>query len=182
LHHLHSIAPKTNLGSQNRVVGIADYAVSNSPLTVLATHSLGSCLGIVIYDPVVKVGGMVHVMLPDSELDPIKASAQPAMFIDTGIPILFRSAYKFGADKHRMQVYVAGGAQVMDNGGFFNIGKRNYEAFMNVCRKHNLRISAEQVGGLVSRSIYLRVATGDVWLRISGQSKEFPLCKNSMTT
>jgi chemotaxis protein CheD len=172
----------TLTGLENHVVGIADYAVSNKSNVVLTTHSLGSCLGIAIYDPYARVGGLVHIMLPDSKLDLVKAMAQPAMFLDTGVPALFRSAYKLGAEKSRIQVYVAGGAQVMDTSGFFSIGKRNYEAFLHVCRKHNLNVQAEQVGGLVSRSMYLRVATGDIWLRVSGQSKEVPLCKNSMTT
>lgn len=169
--------------AQNRecqVVGIADMAVSNRPNVILATHSLGSCLGIAIYDPVVRVGGLLHIMLPNSDLDVVKAAALPAMFLDTGMAALFRASYQLGAEKHRVKVYVAGGSQVMDNSGFFNIGKRNYEAFVNLCAQHHLNVEAEQVGGLVSRSIYLHVATGDVWLKISGQAKEVPLCKSSI--
>lgn len=170
------------LNREYQVVGIADMAVSNRPSVVLATHSLGSCLGIAIYDPVARVGGMLHIMLPDSDLDVVKAAALPAMFLDTGMAALFRASYQLGAEKQRIKVYVAGGSQVMDNSGFFNIGKRNYEAFVKLCRQHHLHVEAEQVGGLVSRSLYLQVATGDVWLKISGQSKEVPLCKNLMIT
>jgi chemotaxis protein CheD len=170
------------VGYEQRVVGIADYAVSNARHVILATHSLGSCLGIAIYDPAVHVGGLLHIMLPDSNLDPMKAAAQPAMFLDTGLPALYRAAYKLGADKYRLQIYVAGGAQVMDNSGFFSIGKRNYEALLQICRQHGLRLQAEQVGGLVSRSVYLQVETGDLWLKVSGTPGESYLCKNSMTT
>ena len=161
------------------VVDIADFAVTNNQNAILATYSLGSCLGISVYDPVAKVGGLLHVMLPDSQIDSVKAAAQPAMFMDTGIPALFRSAYEFHAQKYRLNICVAGGAQIMDSSGFFSIGKRNYEALTKVCQAHSLRIQAEQVGGLVSRSMYLQVATGEVRLKISGQNKEFVLCPGS---
>lgn len=157
-------------GMEYRVVGIAEMATTNRRNVILATHSLGSCLGIAIYDPVAKVGGLLHIMLPSSELDPVKATAQPAMFLDTGLPALFHAAYQLGAEKSRIQLYVAGGAQVMDTSGFFNIGKRNYEALIAMCQRNNMRIQARQVGGLVSRSVYLRMATGEVWIKASGQS------------
>lgn len=104
------------------IVGVADMKVSRDPDVVLVTHSLGSCIGLAIYDPVVKVGGLLHYMLPDSELDLKKSRDNPAMFGDTGIPLLFKSTYKFGAKKSRLKVVVAGGAQIMDQNGLFNIG------------------------------------------------------------
>ena len=106
---------------QKVVVGVGDLAVSNNQAVVLATYSLGSCLGVTIYDPVMRVGGLLHFMLPDSSINPAKAAQQPAMFADTGIPALFRAAYQMKAGKHRVVLCVAGGAQVMDSGGFFNI-------------------------------------------------------------
>jgi chemotaxis protein CheD len=164
------------------VVGIAEMAVSNNQNVTLTTYSLGSCLGIAIYDPVVKAGGLLHIMLPDSSIDPVKAAKQPAMFVDTGVPALFRATYQLRAEKHRMIISVAGGAQIMDSGGFFNIGTRNYEAITRLFKEHSLRIQAEQVGGLVNRTMYLNLATGEVRLKISGQAKEAILCKNSTTT
>jgi len=158
--------------TQNVVVGIADLAVSNNPTVVLATYSLGSCIGVTIYDPVARVGGLVHVMLPDSGIDTAKAAAQPAMFMDTGIPALFRASYGLRAEKHRVQICVAGGAQVMDPSGFFSIGKRNYESLKARLAQHGLKIQAEQVGGLASRTMYLDLATGKVRLKVGGQSQE----------
>lgn len=166
------------LFEQKVVVGIADLAVSNNTTVTLATYSLGSCIGVTIYDPVERVGGLVHVMLPDSKIDADKAARQPAMFMDSGIPALFRAAYQLKAEKYRVQICVAGGAQVMDSSGFFSIGKRNYEVLKNILNQHGLRIHAEQVGGMVSRSMYLDLATGDVRLKVSGQPKEVELCKN----
>jgi chemotaxis protein CheD len=166
------------LFEQKVVVGIADLAVSNNPTITLATYSLGSCIGVSIYDPVAKVGGLLHVMLPDSKIDLDKAMRQPAMFMDTGIPALFRAAYQLKAEKYRVQICVAGGAQVMDSSGFFSIGKRNYETLKTILGEHNLKVRAEQVGGMVSRSMYLNLVTGEVKLKVSGQSEDVVLCKN----
>jgi chemotaxis protein CheD len=166
---------------QRVVVGIAEMAVTNNQAVTLATFSLGSCLGISIYDPVAHVGGLLHIMLPDSNIDATKAHQQPAMFVDTGVPALFRAAYQLHAEKYRMIICVAGGAQVMDTTGFFNIGKRNYESLRNLLQDNGLKIHREQVGGLSSRSVYLQVATGDVRLKVSGQPNDIMLCKNSTT-
>ena len=164
------------------VVGIAEMAVSNNQDVTLTTYSLGSCLGIALYDPVVKAGGLLHLMLPDSSIDPLKAAKQSAMFVDTGVPALFRATYQLRAEKHRMLIAVAGGAQIMDDSGFFNIGFRNYDALARLLDEHGLHIHAEHIGGLVNRTMYLNLATGEVRLKISGQTQETILCKNSTTT
>jgi chemotaxis protein CheD len=166
-------------GCENKaVVGMADFAVSNSPNLILTTYSLGSCLGIAAYDSVAKAGGLLHTMLPDSNLQPQKAMLQPGMFVDTGLHALFSALEELNVERKRLKIYVAGGAQIMDSSGFFNIGKKNYQALTEILARENLRICAEQVGGLVNRTMYLNVATGAVSLRISGQSKEVPLCKS----
>lgn len=157
------------------VVGIAEMVASNNPNVVLTTYSLGSCLGIALYDPVAKAGGLLHIMLPDSTIDAAKAAAKPCMFVDTGVPALFRACYQFGAVKQRLNITVAGGAQIMDDSGYFNIGRRNYEALTQLLQQHSLRIVAEQVGGMVNRTMYLSVATGEVRLKVSGQPKEMVL-------
>ncbi len=161
---------------QKIVVGVGDFAVSNNPSVVLMTYSLGSCLGVTIYDPVLRVGGVLHIMLPDSSINPAKAARQPAMFVDTGVPALFRAAYQMKAEKYRVQICVVGGAQVMDSSGFFNIGKRNYEALSALLVQHTLKVQATQVGGLVSRTVSLNVGTGEVRLKVSGRMDDFVLC------
>ncbi|HXG48927.1 MAG TPA: chemotaxis protein CheD [Methylomirabilota bacterium] len=173
----------TLTGFQHKVVvGIAELAVSNNQNVTLTTYSLGSCLGISIYDPVIKAGGLLHIMLPDSSIDADKAAAHPAMFVDTGVPALFRNAYQLGADKYRMIICVAGGAQIMDNSGYFNIGARNYETLKKLFAEHGLRIHAEQVGGMVNRTMYLNLANGEVRLKVSGQPQETILCKSLTIT
>lgn len=143
--------------------------VSDDPEVTLVTHSLGSCIGLAVYDPVAKIGGMLHYMLPDSELDTRKAKKSPLMFADTGIPILFKSCYKLGAVKSRMIIKVAGGSQVMDASGVFNIGKRNYAALRKIFWRNNVLIDAEDIGGTVNRTMRLSVATGELSLKVSGQ-------------
>ena len=94
------------------IVGISDIKVSNNAEDVIVTYALGSCIGIVVFDPIAKVGGMLHYMLPESALDQNKARENPAMFADTGIPLLFKACYKLGAEKKRMLVKAAGGASI----------------------------------------------------------------------
>ncbi len=153
----------------NIVVGVSDMKVSNEKGATLVTYSLGSCIGIAIYDSVARVGGMLHYMLPDSNLDPAKAQKNPFMFADTGIPALFKSAYKFGAKKQRMKVVVVGGAQVLDQEGFFNIGKRNHMAVRKMFWKNNVMVDFEDVGGSSNRTVKLAVKDGGVWLKVSGK-------------
>ena len=154
------------------VVGVGGLAVSNNQSMVLATYSLGSCIGVTIYDPVARVGGLLHAMLPDSSINTAKAAEQPAMFVDTGLPALFRAAYELNVLKHRVHICVAGGAQFLDKSGYFNIGQRNYACLTDVLRKHGLLGKAEQVGGTVSRTLHLSLATGEVRLKTSGESSE----------
>ncbi len=153
----------------NLVVGVSDMKVSKDPESVLITYSLGSCIGIAIYDSVARVGGLLHFMLPDSNLDPAKAQKNPNMFADSGIPNLFKSAYKLGAKKQRMKVIVVGGSQVLDQKGFFNIGKRNYMAVRKMFWKNNVMIVYENVGGNVNRTIKLAIKNGEASLKVSGQ-------------
>ena len=142
--------------------------ISNTPGTVLVTYSLGSCIAVAIYDPIVRVGGMLHFMLPDSELDPEKAKNNPFMFADTGIPNLFKATYRLGAKKNRMQVVVAGGAQVCSSSDFFNIGKRNGIAVRKIFWKNNVMVNYQSVGGTENRTLKLDIDDGRAWLRESG--------------
>jgi chemotaxis protein CheD len=152
------------------VVGVADMRVSNQQGEVLVTHALGSCIGVAIYDPAAKVGGILHFMLPDSTLDPGKAQEHPHMFADTGLPLLFRECYRLGAQKSRLRVKVAGGSQVLGNREFFQIGRRNYAALRKIFLKNNVLINNEDVGGTKARTLFLEIATGNVWIKVMGQN------------
>mgnify|MGYP001348834795 CR=1 FL=1 len=150
------------------IVGISDFKISNTAGDVIVTYALGSCIGISIYDPVAKVGGLLHYMLPDSTLDAKKATDNPAMFADTGIPLLFKSCYKLGADKRRMIVKAAGGASILDDTNFFRIGQKNIMAMRKIFWKNNVMIASEDTGANYNRTVRLDIATGKTYVRTSG--------------
>ena len=155
------------------VVGISDMKVSNNPDEVLITYSLGSCLGVIIYDPVVRVAGMLHSMLPLSKIDPHKATVSPYMFVDTGIPLLFRQAYSLGADKNNIIVKAVGCSSLLDEKGFFKIGERNFTVLRKLLWKNNILIEKQDIGGSMSRTVSIIVGNGDVKIKSAG--KEYQL-------
>lgn len=157
--------------AMERVVGVADCKVSNTPGERLITYALGSCLGIVVYDPVVSVAGMLHVMLPTGTIDEAKMRDKPAMFVDSGVPMLFKECYKFGAKKERMQVKVAGGAHsgASEEDDRFQIGKRNMIALRKLLWKNGVLVHAHDTGGVqTSRTMWVDVTSGEVTLKING--------------
>ncbi len=156
----------------NLIVGVSDMKVSSDMEATLVTYSLGSCIGIAVYDSVARVGGLLHYMLPESSLDPVKAKKNPHMFADTGIPSLFKAAYKLGAKKQRLKVIVIGGSQILDQKGFFNIGKRNETAARKMFHKNNVIMSYKDVGGVVNRTIKLAINNGDTWIKVSGKGEK----------
>jgi chemotaxis protein CheD len=151
-----------------KIIGVGDLAVSKERGTELVTYSLGSCIGILIHDAAACVGGLLHLMLPDSNLNQERAQRQPAVFADTGLPSLFKQAYALGAKKGRMRVVVVGGSQVMDSAGHFNIGKRNYAAVRKIFWRNNVLIDKEDVGGNVNRTVSLEIGSGRIWMKING--------------
>lgn len=150
------------------IVGVSDMKVSKDPAATLVTYSLGSCIGIAVYDPVAKAGGLLHYMLPESQLDEKKAKNHPFMFADTGIPMLFKETYRLGAKKQRMKVVVVGGAQILDQKGFFNIGKRNHMAVRKIFWKNQVMIDYEDVGSSSNRTVRVDIATGEIHIKVSG--------------
>ena len=154
------------------IVGVADMKISNREDDTIITYSLGSCIGVVIYDPVARAGGILHYMLPDSSIDMEKAKMKPFMFADTGIPMLFKQAYTLGAKKPRIKVFIAGGAEILDQKGFFNIGRRNYTAMKKMLFRNNVLIDKEAVGGNVNRTVRLEIATGHIYVKTSGKGEK----------
>jgi chemotaxis protein CheD len=150
------------------IVGISDLKVSNNADDVIVTYALGSCIGIAVFDPIAKVGGLLHYMLPESALDEVKARENPEMFADTGIPLLFKSCYKLGADKKRMIIKAAGGASILDDTNYFRIGQKNIMAMRKIFWKNNVMINAEDTGLNYNRTVRLEMSTGKVFIRSSG--------------
>ena len=154
-------------------VGIADCQVSKDADAALVTHALGSCVAVVVHDSHAGVGGLLHFMLPESSIDPLKGKDRPFMFADTGIPQLFHQAYALGAEKKRLSVRLIGGAQVMDPNGVFNIGKRNHLACRKLLWMAGVMVHGEVVGGAVSRTVRLMVGSGQLlWNTGAGEAQE----------
>lgn len=152
------------------VVGVADMVVSNDSTSEIVTYSLGSCLGITIYDAVKKIGGLLHLMLPDSKIDSAKAASAPFMFVDTGVPQLFKTVFNLGGERFRVIIKVAGGAQFLDEQRTFNIGARNILAFDEMISRNGLAVHARDTGGYNSRTLRFDLATGNVSIHSPGLS------------
>jgi chemotaxis protein CheD len=150
------------------IVGISDCKITRDAEAVLVTYALGSCIAVAMHDPITKVSGLLHYMLPESAIDASKAQQNPFMFADTGIPRMMEALRAAGGDGKRMVVRLAGGAQVLDSQGVFQIGKRNYLAARRILWKAGILIAAEAVGGEISRTTRLEVGTGRLWIREGG--------------
>lgn len=153
-------------------VDIVEIKVTDDPEATLITYALGSCIAVMVHDPVRQVGGMIHYMLPLSKISPEKAAAKPGMFADTGIPLLFNRMYELGCQKKDLVIKVAGGSKLNDNNSTFDIGKRNYVILRKLFWKNDLLIAAEDVGGEKTRTALLNVNTGQVIIRSGGEEVE----------
>lgn len=166
-----SIADRTAVEGAYRVtiiVNVSDARISADTGDVLATYSLGSCIAVAMYDPVACVGGLLHYQLPTSSLDPERAKVHPTMFADTGMELLLKGMAAFGAKKARLKVQIAGGAQMLNDASFFNIGKRNYAAIRKILWQAGMLIDREEVGGAAPRNVYLKVADGAITVKTVG--------------
>jgi chemotaxis protein CheD len=154
------------------VVGIADCQTSKDRNSTLVSYALGSCVGVGIFDPASSVGGLLHVLLPESSLDAAKAAKNPYMFADTGVVELLNRCLELGAMKSRLRVWLAGGSAVMDTRGVFNIGKRNQLAARKALWKAGLLTLNEDLGGQGSRTVRLELSSGTFWVRAAGADQE----------
>ena len=154
-------------------MGVADMKISAKTGDLIITHALGSCLGIAVHDPVACVGGLLHVMLPLSSIDPAKAERNPSMFVDTGFPELLNECFNTGALRRRLEIRVAGGANSWnrEEDDLFQIGKRNLIVLRKLLWKNGLLLKSHDVGGSNSRTMTLEIGTGIVTIKSGGQVK-----------
>lgn len=146
-------------------VGIADMNIVREP-QLIRTSGLGSCVGVVIYDPMKKIAGMIHVMLPDSTLGK-STKVNIAKFADTGIPALVEQLEGEGARRFSLRAKIAGGAQMFQFGSedTVRIGPRNVEAVKKQLRNFSIPIIAEDVGGSKGRTIEFDPVTTKLTIR-----------------
>jgi chemotaxis protein CheD len=164
--------------NQLRAVTIGAVVTSRIPDDVLVAYGLGSCVAVCLYDPVTRVGGMLHALLPSAP-DNSKGQDNRAKFVDEGIPLLIAELTKLGARHSRLITLLCGGAKVLSipglsDDGVLNIGKRNVLAAEVALREARLRVKAQDTGGTVGRTVKLYIASGQVTVRSLGQ-KEQPL-------
>jgi chemotaxis protein CheD len=141
-------------------VGMADYKVGRNPASIIS-YGLGSCVGIAIYDPMVKVGGLAHIMLPDSTQ--ARSSDNPAKFADTCLPLMLDEIIKLGGVKSRLWAKIAGGAQMFTFANVtdvMRVGERNSEAVKVILKKLDLKLLAEDCGGNYGRTVELKLENG----------------------
>ena len=150
------------------VVGISDMMVTNDINKTLITYSLGSSLGVLIYDPVARVAGLLHSILPISKMDSQKAIRFPSVFVDTGVNLLFREAAKLGAEKKRLLVSAVGCSSLMDEKVFFQIGERNITVLRKFLWKNNILLDKHDIGGDSSKTVKISVMDGDITVKTNG--------------
>lgn len=148
-------------------VGIADMKMTRQE-GELITYALGSCIGISFYDPMIKLGALLHIMLPEKN----QADSNVFKFADSGIRETLRKLYAFGATKGRLVVKIAGGAKMFEMkgpGGLGNIGERNAQNVKRVLMMEGIRVVSEDTGANYARTMLLDVGTGQVFIRTAGK-------------
>ena len=152
-------------------VGIADMKMARQE-GVLITYALGSCIGIALYDPMIKLGALVHIMLPEIGR---MSNANLYKYADTGLNETLRKMTAFGASRNRIKAKIAGGAKMFEmkgNSDFGNIGQRNAAMVKKILMEERMGISAEDTGGTYARTMLLDISNGDVVLRTVGKPEK----------
>ena len=150
------------------VVGIGDMKLGRQEGTII-TYALGSCIGIALYDPMIKLGALVHIMLPER----VNSDANIFKYADTGVRETLRKLYAYGAVKHRMTAKIAGGAKMFDmkgkNSAMGNIGERNAQMVKRVLMQEGIRIVKEDTGANYARTMSIDLASGMVLVKTFGR-------------
>ncbi len=152
--------PATFRNEQASMIGIGEYRVGSFPMI---TIGLGSCIGLTLYDPNLKLGAMVHIMLPESG----GRADRPGKYADTAVPLMVRELVALGCKNRSIVAKIAGGACMFEYFGTgLNIGERNAEKVRVLLKECHIQLCAEDVGGKVGRSVtFLPADSGRVMIR-----------------
>ena len=147
-------------------IGIADMKLARGQ-GMLITYALGSCIGICLHDPLLKLGALIHIMLPVN----METNRTNTMkYADTGLRETLRQMEAMGAKRTRMTAKIAGGAKMFETGGSLgNIGQRNIESVHLNLKKEGIRLLKEDVGGSVARTLLFDVNSGLGCVRCYGR-------------
>ena len=158
--------------SMMTAVNFGELKISQNPAETLVAFSIGSGIGVSIYDSKTKSGGLLNLVLPDSSmLSPSKARIQPYMFADTGLAALFDALHDLGAQKENFKVVLAGGAQIMDQTTEFNMGHKNHRAVTSILQAEHLTVRYADIGGFCLRTLRLDMGNGDTVIQTLGQTE-----------
>ena len=149
-------------------VGIGDFQVSGGDHE-MKTYALGSCVALVVWDQLLRVGGMIHIALPEGAINPEKARDKPGYFADTGLPLLFSELKRIGANRGTCWVKLVGGSSILDENKTFDIGRRNILAVKKYLWKIGLALTSEDIGGKISRTVVLSLSTGTLTIATGTQ-------------
>lgn len=153
------------------MLGVGDFGCVTNPGDTVKTMALGSCVAIIVKDPVSKMVGMAHIALPESKINTKKAADSPGYFADTGIPSLLNMMKRKGMRSlgRNLLIKLAGGAQIMDANNTFNIGKRNVLAIKKILWQYGMGARVEDVGGNTSRTVTAFVDKDSVQISAPGK-------------
>ena len=157
---------------ENLIVGLGELHVSRNPAVTLVAYGLGSCVGVSAYDPVIRAGGLLHCLLPESNGS---RHDKPAKFVDTGIPFLLKELEQMGAVRRRIVLKMVGGAKMLKLSGpnhLFDIGVRNVAKVMEILKREGLRLAAADTGGATGRTVRMSIDTGRVMIKTLNLEKE----------
>lgn len=158
--------------SKMTAVNFSEMKISGNPAETLVAFSIGSGIGITVFDPVVGIGGILNFILPDSAgASGVDPEQTPLMFADTGIPVFMDALFEHGACQKNMKIVIAGGAHILDQSGEFNIGQKYFKAFRACLNRYDLKISHEDIGGTFSRTLSLEIGSGFSCIKIFGQKE-----------
>jgi chemotaxis protein CheD len=155
-------------------VGLGEQAVSRSPEDILVAYGLGSCIGVAMVDPISKVSGLLHAVLPRAKDGLQNGEKSASKFVESGIESLIAALIKEGANKARLTVHLVGGANMLLFTGVthsFDIGTRNVESAYTTLERLKMPVSAAEVGGHLGRTVRVYVADSRVTVRVAGEKE-----------
>ncbi len=154
------------------MVGMGDFIVTTDPGCVLTTCAIGSCVAVAAHDPEAGVGGILHFVLPNSQLNPSMARIQPRMFGDTGLKDFLWELSSKGAQTDRLSLRIAGAAVVVRDLSCHDIGAVNAQTARRILEDRGFAIQAEDTGGEEIRTLTLEMATGRVTVKSRSKTRD----------
>ena len=154
---------------ESLMVGMAEAKIARSEREILVALGLGSCIGLCIYDPINQIGGLAHIVLPESG----EQQGTPGKFADTALPFILTLMEKAGGSRIHYRAAIAGGAQLFSfntSGTRLDVGPRNIQAVEEALFAHNLRLVAKEVGGSAGRTVQM-FSTGIIRVKTIGQGE-----------